>query len=391
MRRASSFNVLKRNDLFFQAAAWQCPHAEQVAPKWCARERHCTDSVRPAGAAAHRPSRTFTTDWRPQMDDLVDAKLIDKLMTQGLDLLIDYGPKVLAALIIFLVGKWLARVADPRRGRRHAARRIDPMLVGFGGNIIYVALFVFVVLAALSQLGVQTTSFIAVVGAAGLAIGLALQGSLANFAAGVMLVFFRPFKVGDYVDAGGAPAPSSTSCCSPRACARRTTSRSSCPTESIIEDVIVNYSGNDTRRVDLMFGCGYGDDLKKVREVLEQMIADDERILEDPAPVIAVHELGDSSVNFVVRPWVNSADYWSVYWDFHEQVKLRFDEAGSQHPVPAARRAPAPDGKGRVDRRPLLGRAPARLLKFDFPSNFNMLRRRRGLRLAPFIEHVSAR
>lgn len=268
------------------------------------------------------------------MQELADMQFVDRVFMQAQDIVLDYGPKVIAALAIFIVGKWIARLLSNVAGKAMTRAGIDPILVGFGRNMIYIALFAFVVLAAVNQLGIQTTSFIAVMGAAGLAIGLALQGSLSNFAAGVMLVFFRPFKVGDFIEAGGTTGAVEEILLFTTRLKTGDNKQVFVPNGKIIDDVIVNYSGNDTRRVDMVFGCGYGDDLRKARAVLEQIIADDDRILSTPAPVVAVSELADSSVNFVVRPWVNRADYWVVLWDFHEQVKVRFDEAGLNIPFP---------------------------------------------------------
>jgi len=208
------------------------------------------------------------------------------------------------------------------------------MLVGFGRNIIYMALFVFVVLAALNQLGVETTSFIAVIGASGLAIGLALQGSLSNFAAGVMLVFFRPFKVGDFVEAGGTSGTVEEIMLFTTLLSTPDNKAVFVPNGSIISGNIINYSRHDTRRVDMVFGCSYDDDMILAKKLLTDIIEVDHRILKDPAPTIAMRELADSSVNFVVRPWVKSADYWSVFDDIHEQVKLRFDAEGLSIPYP---------------------------------------------------------
>jgi small conductance mechanosensitive channel len=268
------------------------------------------------------------------MQELVDMQFVDRMLMQAQDIALDYGPKVIAALVIFVVGKWIARFLSSIAGKAMTRAGVDPILVGFGRNMIYIALFAFVVLAAVNQLGIQTTSFIAVMGAAGLAIGLALQGSLSNFAAGVMLVFFRPFKVGDFIEAGGTTGVVEEILLFTTRLRTGDNKQVFVPNGKIIDDVIVNYSGNETRRVDMVFGCGYGDDLRKARAVLEQIIADDDRILSTPAPVVAVSELADSSVNFVVRPWVGRADYWAVLWDFHEQVKVRFDEAGLNIPFP---------------------------------------------------------
>jgi len=245
-----------------------------------------------------------------------------------------FGPKVLAAIVIFFVGKWLARFLAELSAKAMQKAKVDPILVGFGRNIIYMALFVFVALAALGQLGVETTSFLAVIGAAGLAIGLALQGSLSNFAAGVMLVFFRPFKVGDYVEAGGTSGTVEEIMLFTTLLSTPDNKAVFVPNGSIISSNITNYSRHDTRRVDMVFGCGYDDDMLKAKQLLSDIIAADERVLRDPAPTIAMRELADSSINFVVRPWVKSSDYWGVFDSVHEQVKLRFDAEGLNIPYP---------------------------------------------------------
>jgi len=245
-----------------------------------------------------------------------------------------YGLKVIAAVVIFIVGKWLSGVLSRALGKAMLRAKTDEILVKFVRNIVYTALLAFVVLAALAQLGIQTTSFIAVIGAAGLAIGLALQGSLANFAAGVMLIIFRPFKVGDFIEAGGTSGVVeeimifSTKMKSPD------NKQLYVPNGGIISGTIVNYSAKDQRRVDLVFGCGYGDDIKQAKALLEEIVTGNPLVLDDPAPTIGVLELGDNSVNFAVRPWVNSADYWNAYFQITEAVKERFDAAGLSIPFP---------------------------------------------------------
>ena len=215
-----------------------------------------------------------------------------------------------------------------------AKGNVDETLISFVGNLTYIALLAFVIIAALNQLGIQTTSFIAVIGAAGLAIGLALQGSLANFAAGVLMIIFRPFKAGDYIE--GAGVAGTVEQVQIFATQLKTPDNKTIivPNAKMMGDNITNYSAKDTRRVDMVIGVGYGDDLKKVREVLEDILAKDDRILEDPAPTIGVLELGDNSVNFAVRPWVKTEDYWGAYFDFTETVKRRFDEEGISIPYP---------------------------------------------------------
>jgi len=255
-------------------------------------------------------------------------------ITLGQDLITQYGLKVLAALAILIIGRWVAK------GLRRVIRRMlergktDPIIIGFVSSIAYVALMAFVIIAALGQLGIQTTSFIAILGAAGLAIGLALQGSLSNFAAGFLMIVFRPFKVGDFIEGAGVAG-------SVEAIEIFTTTLKTpdnkmiiVPNAKIAGDNIVNYSAQPRRRVDLKVGASYDADIRKVRDVLEGIIADEKRIKDDPAPFIAVSELGDNSVNFVVRVWTDTADYWGVYFDMTEQVKLRFDRAGIGIPYP---------------------------------------------------------
>ena len=245
-----------------------------------------------------------------------------------------YGLKIIAAIVIFIIGKWLSGVLSRAVGKAMERAKTDQVLVKFVVNLAYAALLAFVVLAALAQLGIQTTSFIAIIGAAGLAIGLALQGSLSNFAAGVMLIIFRPFKVGDYIEAAGTAGSVeeimifSTKLKSPD------NKQLYVPNGSIIAGTIVNYSAKSQRRVDLVFSCGYGDDIKKAKALLEAIVKENALVLDDPAPTIGVLELGDSSVNFAVRPWVNTSDYGAVRFQITEEVKQRFDQAGISIPFP---------------------------------------------------------
>jgi small conductance mechanosensitive channel len=213
-------------------------------------------------------------------------------------------------------------------------RKADDTLTKFAVSFTKIALMTFVIIAAIGALGVETTSFAAVIAAAGLAIGFALQGSLANFAAGVMLLVFRPFKAGDYIEAGGTSGAVESIQIFNTILRTPDNKRVIVPNNKVTGDNIVNYSAMDTRRIDLVFGIGYGDDIKKAKETLERILGEEERILKDPAPTVAVSELGDSSVNFVVRPWVATADYWGVYFALTEKVKLTFDEQGISIPFP---------------------------------------------------------
>ena len=249
-------------------------------------------------------------------------------------LLTVYGLKVIAAIAILIIGRMVAGWIRGLLRKVMERAETDPMLISFVGNLAYFAMLAFVVIAALNQLGIQTTSFIAILGAAGLAIGLALQGSLQNFAAGVLIIIFRPYKVGDFIEGGGTTGIiEAMDVFSTR---MRTGDNKTVivPNAKLLGDNITNYSAKPTRRVDMVIGVGYGDDLAKVKVVLYELIAADDRILKDPEPTVAVAELGDNSVNFVVRPWVNSGDYWPVRFDFLEAVKNRFDAEGISIPYP---------------------------------------------------------
>lgn len=250
------------------------------------------------------------------------------------DLAMDWGIKVLAALAIFVIGRWVAM--GVRRGVRRMMEKggIDPMIIGFVGSITYIALLAFVVIAALGQLGIQTTSFIAILGAAGLAVGLALQGSLANFAAGFLMIIFRPFKVGDFVEAAGVAGVVKDMQIFTTTMKTGDNKTIIIPNAKISGDNIINYSAEENRRVDMTVGVAYDADLSKVKDVLNDIISKEERILSDPAPQVAVAELADSSVNFIVRVWTKTEDYWGVKFDATETIKNRFDEAGIGIPFP---------------------------------------------------------
>jgi small conductance mechanosensitive channel len=238
------------------------------------------------------------------------------------------------ALAIFFVGKWVAKQLVKLTERLLRKAKVEEMLVNFVSSIVNVLLLLVVIIAALNQLGVDTTSLIALVGAAGLAIGLSLQDSLKNFAAGVMLVVFKPFREGDFVEVAGVAGIVEHIQIFNTIMRTGDNREVIVPNGAIYSGVITNFSARDTRRVDMVFGIGYEDDLRKAKQVLTEIIEADERVLKDPAPVIAVSELADSSVNFVVRPWVNSADYWAVLWDTTEAVKVRFDEENISIPYP---------------------------------------------------------
>ena len=256
--------------------------------------------------------------------------VVEWLQTEGVEFAID----LVAAIAIFLIGRIL--VGFVVRGLRAAMRRheVEKTLETFVGNLVRWALMVVVIIAAIAQVGIETTSLIAVFGAAGLAIGLALQGSLSNFAAGVLIVLFRPYRVGDWVEAAGISGTVEQVQILTTVLTTGDNKQVIVPNSQIMDSVITNYSANETRRIDLVIGVGYDDDIDKVRKTLEDLIAGDQRILTDPEPRIAVSELADSSVNFVVRPWTRTADYWGVRFDLMEAIKKRFDEENITFPFP---------------------------------------------------------
>ena len=246
----------------------------------------------------------------------------------------EYSLKIVAALLIFVIGKWAVGKLTLASKKLMEKANVDQTLVEFGESLIYFILLLVVVLASLNTLGVNTTSFIAVFGAAGLAIGLALQGSLSNIGAAVLIIIFRPFKVGDFVEAGGATGTVEDVNLFSTIIAPLDNRTIIVPNSSIVAGNITNYSKKSQRRVDHVFGIGYDDDLKLAKETLIEIMNSDERVLSEPAPFVAVSELGDSSVNFVFRAWVNTEDYWDVYFDMLEKVKLTFDEKGISIPYP---------------------------------------------------------
>lgn len=250
------------------------------------------------------------------------------------DYAIPWGIRIVLAIVIFYLGRIVVSIVVKVVDRLMRSREMDEMLVRFLSSILRWVLLLFVIIAALSQLGIDTTSLIALLGAAGLAIGLSLQSSLSNFAAGVMIIVFRPLNKGDFVEVAGTSGVVDNISIFTTTLTTPDNKEVIVPNGSILANNIINYSARDTRRVDMVFGISYDDDLRKAKQILEDIIAADERVLADPAPVIALSELADSSVNFIVRPWVNSADYWALLWDTTETVKLRFDEAEISIPYP---------------------------------------------------------
>lgn len=259
---------------------------------------------------------------------------MENLISKVWELLTIYGLKVIAAVVVFVVGRWIAKGLTKFAENVMNKRQVDPTILSFVANMTYIALLVFVVLAALGQLGIQTTSFIAIIGAAGLAIGLALQGSLANFAAGFLMIIFRPFKVGDFIEGAGVAGTVEVIQIFTTQLNTPDNKTVIIPNAALTAGNITNYSAKGTRRVDLVFGIGYGDDIDHAKKVIMDVLAREERILKDPATTIGVVELADSSVNFAVRPWVTADDYWNVYFNLTENIKKSFDAQGISIPFP---------------------------------------------------------
>lgn len=246
----------------------------------------------------------------------------------------DWGIRIAIAIVIFYVGKIIARMISGIIQKAMRKSGTDEMLVGFVGSISYALLLAAVVLAAVDSLGVNVTSLMAILAAAGLAVGLALKDSLGNFAAGVMIIIFRPFRIGDYITAGGTAGSVDEIGLFATLLHTPDNQRVIVPNSSIIGGNIINTSALPTRRVDLVFGIAYDDNIGQARDIIMAIMSADERILKDPEAAVAVGELGDSSVNLNVRPWVNSGDYWAVRADLLEGIKIKFDEAGISIPFP---------------------------------------------------------
>jgi small conductance mechanosensitive channel len=259
---------------------------------------------------------------------------MDKVLTTISEYLSKYGLKVLGALVILLVGRWLAGLVSRLIEKALLRAKVEETIARFIKHLTHIAALVFVVIAALAAAGVETTQFAVVLGAAGLAVGLALQGSLANFASGFLMIIFRPFKVGDFIEAAGTKGTVKEIGVFNTFINTPDNIRVIIPNAKLTGDNIMNYTANGTRRVDLVIGVSYGDDIKKAKQVIEQVLAADDRILDEPAPTVAVLELADSSVNFVVRPWVKAADYWNVYFDTTARIKLSLEENDITIPFP---------------------------------------------------------
>ncbi|MCC2604221.1 mechanosensitive ion channel family protein [Planctobacterium marinum] len=250
------------------------------------------------------------------------------------EVLMAWGIKIGLALVILVVGNFIAKTIVNLVKKALAKKQVDAAVVSFAGSIIYVIGLLAVLIASMSQLGIDTTSLVAVIGAAGLAIGLALQGSLSNFASGVLIVVLRPFKAGDFVEVGNRMGTVMEIKLFATKLKTPDNKIVIVPNSSITGNAITNFSTQETRRVDLLIGISYDADIRKAKSVIEELVASDERVLKDPAWTIAVSELADSSVNLIVRPWVKTPDYWPVYWHLIENIKIKLDENDITIPYP---------------------------------------------------------
>ena len=246
----------------------------------------------------------------------------------------NYGIKVIAAIAILIIGRIVAGILKRVVMNVLNRSKTDAAIISFVGSLVYTGIMIFTILAALSKFGIQTASFVAILGAAGFAIGFAMQGSLSSFAAGVLILVFRPIKVGDFVEVAGVAGSVKEIKLFNTIVATPDNVKIYVPNSKINGDIIKNYAGFDERRVDMVVGIGYGAPIDKAYEIMKQIVAADSRILAEPAVQIAVAELADSSVNFVLRPWVKKEDYWGVKFDVTEKIKKEFDAAGIEIPFP---------------------------------------------------------
>jgi len=259
---------------------------------------------------------------------------VDSILPKITELAMTYGPQLLMAIITLIIGFWIIGIVSRVLQKGLEKSKVELSLQKFLGSLVSVMLKVMLLISVASMIGIETTSFVAIIGAAGLAVGLALQGSLANFAGGVLVLLFKPYKIGDFIEAQGVSGAVREIQIFNTIITTGDNKTIIVPNGAISNGVITNYSSQTTRRVDMTFGIGYEDDISKAKSLLKKLIGEDTRILDNPEPLVVVSELADSSVNFTVRVWCNASDYWGIYFDMQEKVKLSFDEAGISIPYP---------------------------------------------------------
>ena len=265
------------------------------------------------------------------MSEGIDVEMV---MQTATDLMMEWGLSAIGAIAILIIGSWVAKKIRGALRSSLSRAGFDPMLIPFASSLVYWGLMAFVLIAVLANFGVQTASFIALVGAAGLAVGLALQGTLSNFAAGVMILIFRPFSVGNWVEVAGVAGTVKEIGIFSTILFTGDNVKVVVPNSQVYGQTLKNFSANDTRRIDLVMGVGYDDDLQIANDTMLRVLNAEDRVLDEPAPVVAVSELGDSSVDFVVRPWCKASDYWPLRWHLNRRLKEELEAAGCSIPYP---------------------------------------------------------
>lgn len=268
------------------------------------------------------------------MDTETVASAGQEAIDAAVALVSNWGIQVIGAIVLLIIGRWIAGMVGRSVRRSLEKAKVDSVLVPFFSTLAHYTVLAVVIIAVLSLFGIQTTSLVAVLATAGLAIGLALQGTLSSFAAGVMLLIFRPFRIGDYVEVGGSAGSVADVGLFSSVLNTPDNVRITVPNSAIFGQTIKNYSANENRRIDLVVGVSYGDDLGRAMQILSDVLAKESRVLAEPAPTVAVAELGDSSVNFVVRPWVKGTDYWPTRFDLIREIKEQLEAGGCSIPFP---------------------------------------------------------
>jgi len=269
-----------------------------------------------------------------QLTSLVGGQDVSKYVDTAIEMVMNYGPKLILAILVLIIGLWLVNRVVNLMGKTLERSNSEPTLARFLKSLVSVGLKALLLISVASMVGIATTSFIAILGAAGLAIGLALQGSLGNFAGGILILMFKPYKVGDYIEAQGIGGTVTEIQIFNTVINTPDNKRIIVPNGAVSNGIITNYSAEPTRRVDFVFGIGYGDDIEQARRVIAECVAADERVFKDPEPVIVVGNLGESSVDLTVRVWANASDYWGIKFALTEQVKLAFDAGNISIPFP---------------------------------------------------------
>jgi small conductance mechanosensitive channel len=276
----------------------------------------------------------FITNNRGYLMEELNTTQVQNYGQKAIDLMIEYAPDLIVAIIVLVVGLFIIKLIVKATNKAMERSEVDISLRKFLNRLFGMLLRVLLLISVASMVGIATTSFVAILGAAGLAVGLALQGGLANFAGGVIILIFKPFKVGDFIDAQGHMGTVSEITIFTTILKTPDNKTVIIPNGALSNGSMVNFSTEPRRRVDMDFGIGYNDDINKAKDVLKSMVDSDTRVLKDPAPQIVVGELADSSVNFKVRAWCEASDYWGIYFDMQEKVKANFDKEGISIPFP---------------------------------------------------------